>query len=121
MNVTNYIFFYLYLSAINIDNAKYFQKKIILFIFLKKKKTNESRRTSKHARPLTHVSNHVDKGLFSLMANTGLQKVFPIINFHYSVSFSPTEYEFESHFFPSRLDFPKICGKVLKINKIGCF
>ena len=52
--------------------------------------------------------------------NTGLQKNFPRIRFQYSVSFSPAEYEFESHFFPSRQYFPKIYDKCLKINKIGC-
>ena len=52
---------------------------------------------------------------------TGLQKNFPIINFQYSVSFSPAEYEYESHFFPLRLDFPNNYDKGLKIIKIGCF
>ena len=37
----------------------------------------------------------------------GLQKNFPRISFQYSVSFYPPEYEYESHFFPSRLDFSK--------------
>ena len=35
--------------------------------------------------------------------------------------FSPAEYEYESHYFPSRLDFPKKYDKYLKINKIDCF
>ena len=52
--------------------------------------------------------------------NTGLQKIFPRINFHYSVSFSPDEYEYESHLFLSRLEFQKFYDKGLKINKIGC-
>ena len=51
---------------------------------------------------------------------TGLQKKFPGLNFQYSVSFFPTEYEYESHFFPSRPDFPEFYDKGLKINKIGC-
>ena len=53
--------------------------------------------------------------------NTGLKKNFPRINFQYSVSFSPAEYEYEGHFFPSRPDFPKFYDKSLKIIKIGCF
>ena len=51
---------------------------------------------------------------------TGLQKKFQRMNFRYSVSFSPAEYEYESRFFPSRSDFPKFYDKVLKISKIGC-
>ena len=42
-----------------------------------------------------------------LIDNTGLQKNFPKINVQYLVSFSSAEYEYESHFFSSRLDFPK--------------
>ena len=42
------------------------------------------------------------------------------IRLQYSVSFSPAEHEYESHFFPSRQDFPKIYDKGLNINKIGC-
>ena len=52
---------------------------------------------------------------------TGLQKKFLRINFQYSYSFSPAAYEYESHFFPSRLDFPENYDKGLKINKNGCF
>ena len=48
------------------------------------------------------------------------KKIFPRINFHTSVSFSPAEYKFESIFFPSRPDFPKNYDKGLKINKLGC-
>ena len=48
---------------------------------------------------------------------TGLQKNSLRINFQYSVSFSPTEHEYESQFFPSRLDFPKNYDNGLKINK----
>ena len=44
--------------------------------------------------------------------NTGLQKKLPGTNFQYSVSFSPAEYENESHFFPSRPDFPKFYDKI---------
>ena len=51
---------------------------------------------------------------------TGLQKKISMINFQYSVSFSPAEYEYTSHFFASRPDFPKFYNKGLKINKIGC-
>ena len=46
--------------------------------------------------------------------NTGLQKNFLRINFQYSYSFSPAEYEYESHFFPSRLDFPENYDRGLK-------
>ena len=53
--------------------------------------------------------------------NTGLQKNLPRINSQYSVSFPQAEYEYESHFFPSRLDFPKNYDKCLKVKKIGCF
>ena len=52
--------------------------------------------------------------------NTGLQKKFPRMNFQYFVSFFPAEYDYESHFFPSRPDFPKFYDKGLKINKICC-
>ena len=51
---------------------------------------------------------------------TGLQKKFPRISFQYSVSFFPAEYEYESHFFPSRPESPKFYDKGLKISKIGC-
>ena len=57
----------------------------------------------------------------SPMHYTGLQKSFPRINFQYLVSFCHAEFEYESHFFPSRLDFPENYDKGLKINKIGCF
>ena len=54
--------------------------------------------------------------------NTGLQKKkFPRIIFQFSVSFSPAEYEYENHFFQSRLDFSKKYDKGLKINKRDCF
>ena len=53
--------------------------------------------------------------------NTGLQKKISRKFFQYSVSFSLAEYEYESHFFISRPDFPKFYDKILKINKIGCF
>ena len=49
----------------------------------------------------------------------GLQKKFPRINFQYLVSLNPAEYEYESHFFASRQDFPKFYDKGLKTNKIG--
>ena len=52
---------------------------------------------------------------------TGLQKKFPKINFRYSISFSPAEYESESNFFLSRPDLTKFYDKGLKINKIRCF
>ena len=51
--------------------------------------------------------------------NTGLQKNSLRINFQYSVGFSPSEYECESLFFPSRPEFPKFYNKGVKINKIG--
>ena len=55
--------------------------------------------------------------VFNVLINTGLQKKFPRINFQYSVNFSLVEYEYESHFFTSRLDFPKIYDKALKTTK----
>ena len=57
--------------------------------------------------------------LIKTFKNTGLQKI-PRINSQYSVSFSPAEYGYESHFFPSRPVFQKIYNKDLKINIIGC-
>ena len=53
--------------------------------------------------------------------NTGLQKIFPRINFQYSLRFSPAEYEYINHFFPARPDFPKNFVKGLKITLNGCF
>ena len=44
---------------------------------------------------------------------TGLQNKILTINFQYSVSFSPVEYGYESHFFPSRPVFQKIYDKDL--------
>ena len=58
---------------------------------------------------------------YALYYNTGLQKNFPRINFQYSYSFSPAEYEYENQFFPSRLDFPENYDKGLKTNINGCF
>ena len=60
--------------------------------------------------------------LCSLYVNhyTGLQKNIPRMSFQYSLSFSPAEYEYESHFFPSRPAFPKFYDKGPRINKIGC-
>ena len=55
-----------------------------------------------------------------LLDYTVLQKKFPRVNFQYSVSFSPVQYEYENPLFPTRLDFPKFFDKVQKINKIGC-
>ena len=51
---------------------------------------------------------------------TVLQKKIPRIYFQYSVSFPPAEYEYVSHFFPSRPVLPKFYDEGLKINKIGC-
>ena len=48
------------------------------------------------------------------------KKKFPRVNFWHSISFSPAEYEYEKHFFPSRQDFPTFYDKGLKINKISC-
>ena len=56
----------------------------------------------------------------SAFDNTGLQKKIYEINFQYSVSFSPVEFEYENSFFSSHPDFPKMYDKGLKINKIGC-
>ena len=47
-------------------------------------------------------------------------KKSPRIIFQYSLSFFPAEYEYESHFFLSRPDFPKLCDKGLKIKEKGC-
>ena len=57
--------------------------------------------------------------LFEGAHYTALQKK-PRINFQYSVSFSPAEYRYESHFLPSRPVFQKFYDKDLKINRIGC-
>ena len=54
------------------------------------------------------------------LANTGMQKKITILSFQYSVSFSPAEYEYVSHFFQCRPDFPKFYDKGLIINKTGC-
>ena len=70
---------------------------------------------------LEDLANTVKNNFDTFSDNTGLQKNFPIIKFLYSVSFFPAEYKNKSHFFPSRLDFPKNYDKGLKINKIGCF
>ena len=51
------------------------------------------------------------------------KKKFPRINVQYSARFSPDEYKYESHFFPSRPDVRKRYDKVLKIKKklfTGC-
>ena len=48
------------------------------------------------------------------------KKKFPRINFQYPVSIHPGKYEYETHFFPSRPDFPKLYDKSLKIKKMGC-
>ena len=47
-------------------------------------------------------------------------KKIPRIKFRYSVRFSPADYEYESHFFPSRQDFPKFYDKGLEVSKICC-
>ena len=59
-------------------------------------------------------SIHKGEHFLSLLRlnNTGLQKKFPTINFQYSVSFSTAEYEYETLFFLSRLDFPKNTTKI---------
>ena len=51
---------------------------------------------------------------------TELQKKIPTINIQHSVSFSPAEYDFGSHFFPSRHYFRIYYDKGQKINIIGC-
>ena len=58
---------------------------------------------------LEELTDHVN--------NTGLQKNFPRVKFQSSISFSPAEYEYESHFFPSRLFSPKNYDKVQKSTK----
>ena len=42
------------------------------------------------------------------------------MKFQCSDSFSPAEYEYKCHFFPSRPNFPKNDDKGLKMKKMGC-
>ena len=49
-----------------------------------------------------------------------LQKKSQELFFQYSVTFSPAEYDYESHFFSSRPDFTNFYDKGLKFNKIRC-
>ena len=56
-----------------------------------------------------------------LISTQACKKKFPRINFQHSVSFSSAEYKYESHFFPSRPDFPKFYDTGLKVNKTGYF
>ena len=55
--------------------------------------------TSTHKRYDREQSIHpAVKSVVRTFLNTGLQNNFPRLNFHYSVSFSPAECEYESHF-----------------------
>ena len=85
----------------------------------KKKRYKPQKRTSDLMASLDLCANHSFPNLF-FIKNTGLQKKFPRINNQDSVRFSPAEYEYESHFSPSRPDSPKFYDKGLNINKIGC-
>ena len=55
---------------------------------------------------------------FHIIDNTCLRKTSPRVKFHCSDNFFSDEYEYESHFFPHRTDFPKFYDNGLKISKI---
>ena len=63
---------------------------------------------------------HFSLIFLKLLITLATKKKILRIYFQYSGSFSPAEYENESHFFPSRPDFPKLCDKGLKIKEKGC-